>query len=909
MKKVLSVFLSLLLIVSTFMAIPFKVFADELTNGQCGENINYEFDSDTGTLTLTGSGNMYNYNWSNNSPFCGNESIEHVIVNDGINDIDFAFTDCVNLKTVQLPNSVRPKSINDDSYTATFYGCSSLEEIELSSGIYSLGDYAFENCTSLKEIAVPSGTTHVGSKAFSDCTSLEKVELPDTLTSIYSMAFKNCATLTEIEIPDNVVTVGDYLFSGCEKLLHVKLPANMQKIVNSSFSDCNSLEEIEIPESVTEIEDYAFKFCSSLKSINIPKNVNSISNDAFYSCPAISSISVSPENTVYDSRNNCNAIIESETNTLFLGCKNTVIPNGITKIGDYALAGCENSSGLIIIPEGVAEIGNGAFFNVRDTYIALPKSVTKIGASAFSCIYILYEGTEEEWNNIDKGGIYATVCYNSDYNHLDEAGIKGECGDNLTYTIRVISKTMIIEGTGPMSDFGWGIAQEYNSEITELILSDGITTIGASAFYYYQNLKSNVTIPASVTEIGLGAFQGSGITGITVLNPKCVLEYDYPAYNEGIIPEAATIYGYDNSTAQKYAENYNREFVSLGNYCEINGHSYQDGYCTICDGKDPEYVMPSVTAPSTNTVSVAAGKSYYATFTPNANGTLEFYSEGDDDTYGYIYDSNMNSLDSNDDDGDGSNFKITYEVQKGVTYVLSCRFYNEAEEGNIKFKVEFEEAPHIHAYTKVVTKEPTCTEQGYTTRVCECGDSIIDEESYVNALGHNPVTDKAVSATCGKDGKTAGSHCSVCGEILTAQKVVKATGKHKLNAGKITKQPTFTATGVMTYTCTVCGKTTTASVNKLVSPNLSKLKAGKKSFTAAWKKAPSVNGYEIQYATNTKFKKAKTITVKKDSTVKTTVKNLTAKKKYYVRIRAYKTINGKKYKSAWSKTKTVTPKK
>ena len=134
---------------------------------------------------------------------------------------------------------------------------------------------------------------------------------------------------------------------------------------------------------------------------------------------------------------------------------------------------------------------------------------------------------------------------------------------------------------------------------------------------------------------------------------------------------------------------------------------------------------------------------------------------------------------------------------------------------------------------------------------------------------HTVVTDKAVAATFKAAGKTDGKHCSVCGKVITAQK----------------------------------------NVAKLVSPTISKLTAGKKAFTATWKKAPTVDGYQIQYATNAKFTKAKSVTIKKAATTKTTVKKLTAKKKYYVRVRAYKTINGKKVYSAWSKSKTVTTKK
>ena len=129
--------------------------------------------------------------------------------------------------------------------------------------------------------------------------------------------------------------------------------------------------------------------------------------------------------------------------------------------------------------------------------------------------------------------------------------------------------------------------------------------------------------------------------------------------------------------------------------------------------------------------------------------------------------------------------------------------------------------------------------------------------------------------------------------------------KHKWN-NKFSKQPTFKAEGIKSCSCSTCKmKFTNVPCNKLVSPTVSKLKAGKKQFTATWKKAPTVAGYQIQYATNAKFKKAKKVTVKKDSTTKKTFKKLRSKKKYYVRVRAYKTINGKKVYSSWSSKKSI----
>ena len=188
-----------------------------------------------------------------------------------------------------------------------------------------------------------------------------------------------------------------------------------------------------------------------------------------------------------------------------------------------------------------------------------------------------------------------------------------------------------------------------------------------------------------------------------------------------------------------------------------------------------------------------------------------------------------------------------------------------AEKANIK-TLHFEVTDHIWNDGEVTTAA-TCAADGVKTYTCTaCGETKTES---IPAIAHTVVTDKAVAATFKAAGKTAGTHCSVCGKVITAQKAVA----------------------------------------KLVSPTVSKLTAGKKQFTATWKKAPTVDGYQIQYATNKKFTKAKSVTVKKAATTKTTVKKLKAKQKYFVRVRAYKTINGKKVYSNWSKAKTVTTKK
>ena len=189
-----------------------------------------------------------------------------------------------------------------------------------------------------------------------------------------------------------------------------------------------------------------------------------------------------------------------------------------------------------------------------------------------------------------------------------------------------------------------------------------------------------------------------------------------------------------------------------------------------------------------------------------------------------------------------------------------------------------------HKGKLVNTVNPTCTQNGYNSYVCQiCGAQY---NEIIPAYGHNAVIDYEVAPTLVSFGLTRGSHCSICGAVITPQTVIP-----QISAPT---QPTITPT------------TSAKAVSKPKSAKIKKVKAAKKAVSVEWKKVSGVKGYQVQVATDKKFKKnKKTATVKKQKTTKVTIKKLKAKKKYYVRIRTYKTVNGKKVYSAWSKVKSV----
>ena len=170
------------------------------------------------------------------------------------------------------------------------------------------------------------------------------------------------STATYNSMTYSVTSIGESAFHDCSRLTSITIPESVTSIGRSAFFGCSSLTSITIPESVTSIGESAFRGCSSLTSITIPESVTSIGSSAFYGCSSLTSIIVKEGNIVYDSRDNCNAIIETSSNKLIVGCSATIIPESVTSIGESTFSGCSSLTS-ITIPEGVTSIGDYAFEN------------------------------------------------------------------------------------------------------------------------------------------------------------------------------------------------------------------------------------------------------------------------------------------------------------------------------------------------------------------------------------------------------------------------------------------------------------------------------------------------------------------------------------------------------------------
>ena len=527
------------------------------------------------------------------SAFNSCSSLESVVISSSVTAIgSYAFSHCSSLKSVVIPEGV-----TSIGYYA-FYECSSLESIEIPSSVTTIDGWAFHNCDSLESVVIPEGVTTIGDYAFYHCSLLESVVIPGSVTTIGSSAFSYCSKLNitlseenksfifdngilydnpvtqiifanknisgDVEIFSGVTTIGSEAFFWCHSLESVVIPEGVTSIGNYAFCDCSSLESVVISSSVTSIGNYAFSSCSSLKSVVIPEGVTTIGSSAFYECSSLESIE---------------------------------IPSSVTTIGGWAFYDC-SSLESVVISEGVTEIGSSAFSGCSSLEsIAIPSSVTTIGSSAFSDCSLLYlvenksalpitldnyseygyitinakllidKDGNKIYKNADSGfeyidtpdgfrfmkenGEYTLISYHGDE---DTITLPSDINGNSygIYKFNGAKNVIIPDGVTTIGDRAF-----YKcSSLESVVIPEGVTSIGSYAFFVCSSLES-VVIPGSVTTIGSYAFDGCsslkrvGINyGVTSIGSSAF--YNCSSLEVIILPSSVTSIGTEAFTGTAY---------------------------------------------------------------------------------------------------------------------------------------------------------------------------------------------------------------------------------------------------------------------------------------------------------------------------------------------------------------------
>ncbi len=242
-------------------------------------------------------------------------------------------------------------------------------------------DDAFRECD-ITSLVIPNTVTAIGNRAFYHCTSLSgTVVIPNSVNTVGYTAFCRCDRMTEVVLPEKDVTYGNECFMTTGLTGTLELPEGLTVVSNSMFRNNGKLTNIVFSNTVTTILGDAFSSCDKLERVQLPSSVTTIEGNPFNSCEKIESVTVEEGNAVYDSENNC--IINQLTNTVVIGCKNSVIPEGVVAIGPYAFGQC-GLTRMLDLPSSVTTIGTHAFMSCNDPgSLVIPETVTNIAPEAF----------------------------------------------------------------------------------------------------------------------------------------------------------------------------------------------------------------------------------------------------------------------------------------------------------------------------------------------------------------------------------------------------------------------------------------------------------------------------------------------------------------------------------------------
>lgn len=504
---------------------------DILASGNCGaegdgSNVTWVLTTD-GTLILSGTGAVAAYEKRKDTPWGDyNDQILRVEVQKGITSVggfrycftlqevslpeglisldEFAFMDCQKLQEIRLPKSL--KTLGD----GTFAGCHALPEIELPEDLETVGEGALMNCLSLTSVVIPASVTEMGDRPFSGDWALKTVEIKGNVPRLSNYSFHECDALQEVLITGGVETIEERAFYNLNSLERVQIAGGLKTIGKLAFWSCDKLTTVSLPDGVTSIGENAFQNCVSLTTINLPDSITTIGMEAFYGTKLTGPLNI-PSSLV------------SLGDNAFHGCGGItgtlLFPGTLEYISTDAFAGC---SGIeeIILPRGVLFIGDGAFNNCSGVQrLWLTNSIQGIGVKAFNGMKnlkkVYFSGTISEWETgiqwADKGyqiGVAITT---------NEETASGSCGEALTWSLNAAGD-LTVSGTGDMASFTatgapWA---EYRDQVKLVIVGQGVTSIGSSAFQDCKNLEL-VRLPNTLTALGKAAFLRCGkLTNITL---------------------------------------------------------------------------------------------------------------------------------------------------------------------------------------------------------------------------------------------------------------------------------------------------------------------------------------------------------------------------------------------------------
>ena len=795
--------------------------------------------------------------------------------------------------------------------------------------ITEIGMTAFYECTSLTKVTIPDGVTSIGVEAFNRCTSLTDIVLPDSLTNIGDGAFANCTSLKSVTIPAGVTYIGsrafgyyyddNFVFTKVDgfKINYTKNTEGHYYATENGFSDETCLITYVVENSdtlaiekytghdktyvipseidgkkITRIDSYAFKNRTSLTSVTIPDGVTIIGAQAFNGCTALTDIN---------------------------------IPDGVTRIGSYAFNEC-SALADIKIPDSVTAIGMGAF---NDTAIFNNQDPT---AKYVGKWLVYYDQT------------VTTASIKADTVGIADIAFHGCKIENI-----VIPDKVKYIGNNAFSSCSW---------LESVVIPDSVITIGEAAFLSCDSLAS-VSIPASVVSIEKMAF---GFSKYDQKYDNFKIEYvkqteghRYAAVNgfadeicfltEELDNGSLRVIGYAGkaSSVTIPAEINGKPVTELGDeefrfnfsypsalksltvpdsVIRINYKAFYDRNLTTVvlpekltdigigafavtpvikkQKTDIKYIGSTVISCDTEAETLTIGDNV-TTIASNA------FVNGDDasncgDLKSLIISRNVKYIGEH---AFGYYLDEENNYRKVEDFAIKCYCNSAAEQYAKDNGIAYELIADGHNVVIDKAVEPTCTKTGLTegSHCSICGATLIAQKT-IPAKGHTEVVDKAVAATCTKTGLTEGKHCSVCNAVIKTQTVVPAKG-HKYVDTVV--KPTYTAKGYTLHKCSVCGTSYKDTYTaKLTLAKVTGVKLGGRAADALrvnWSKNANADGYIIEMYQGNKWVRVAKITSNGTTTFRKA--GLSASTVYKFRVRAYKMEGKTAVYSEYSATVTA----
>lgn len=836
-----------------------RLFSDEGSG-----NISYTINGSI--LTISGSGAMQDFSTEETASWtsCSSSATEIVIEN-GVTSIGrMAFKDFDRVTKVTIPKSLL--TIGE----AAFYGCSSLSDIEFATGskLTTVDTAAFYGCSGLSSLTLPDTVESLGS-FFLEGTSVMSFAIPLNTSAISGDSFTG-SSVKEITVPQensHIKSVDSVLFnkSGSDLLVYLcnkeetsyALPAGTKKICENAFNGAHALTSVDLS-SVTTIGDSAFAF-SGLKSVTLPDTVTSFGEMVFWSCGSLEYVDFGSgvKSLGYSTCVDCTSLKEIDF-------------GAVTKLYNRAFynSGIED----LVLPASLKETGVGAFADCTELESVTAKGLNIVAYQTFMddtalSNVTLNEGLKTIYGYALSGcSSLRSLTIPKSCTFVHETAVPAETAvtnlnpDMLPYGYTGWVDTLTITGTRNYTK-AYQVLDKVNSERSKQ---------GLSALKMDKVLLEDAMLRAAETVVH---FSHGRPNGDSVVGTYSWVFY-YPGLNnvmgENIAYGSSTAAGvmdqWMNSSGHK-ANILDSDWETIGIGCfEYNGMSYWV-QCFSTAAVDTDFAKPA-----------------------NSKTTSPIH------------------IDNNPFEDAANDYeKVTLKFSiKGNKYLLTGKTMGlSLSKDNVTFNSNSVDWVSVDRSIAQVDGNGVVTgiRQGITT--ISAYSRGYKRASVTVTVGDEPQQSVAKASVSGISNKT------YTGKAFTPAPVVKI-GSKKLTKGtdytvsyksnKAVGTAKVIITGIGYYTGT---KTVTFRINPK-GTSLTKLKPAKKALTVKWKKGSGITGYQIQYSLKKNNKSGnKTVTVSKSSTVSKKIGKLKKKKKYYVRVRTFKTVSGTKYYSAWSKSKAV----